>query len=173
MAEKTKSKNLDATIKVLTSIMQKQEGFVRHLDIQINILLGICSGVFLMSVSQLKTSNFSLAFVALAFFSATACVVCLCAIHPPKIMRKRGQKESIMYNKKIAAHSSSSEYTSIIKKSLASYDRITEQYSVEIYNLCKFYYRPKRKLFHIARIIFFTGIAFSLVIILSESYIAY
>ncbi len=92
-------------------------------------------------------------------------LVALFAVHPPRFMRKRGQKESLLYNKNISSFSSFKEYAQEIKKVTTDKDAMIEQYAIEIYNLARYYYNPKRKLFHLSRNILIIG--FILFMILS------
>lgn len=149
------NENISSTVRMLASILGKTDGFVRHLDTQINILLGISSAVFMFSASQIKNSEWEIFFIIISGFSAMSSIICLCAIHPPKFMRKRGQVESLMYSKKVSAFESQTEYSKELKKIKGNEENIIDEYATEIYNLCKYYYRPKRKLFNVSRNILF------------------
>ncbi len=133
-----------------------------HLDHQINIVVGISAATFLLSVSifEKKHENTSLLFIMI--FAGASALVGLLAVHPPRFMRKRGQPESLLYRKKIVSFSSPKEYEKAAAFAMETPEKTREQYAVEVYNLCKYYYRPKRKLFHISRKLLFTGIALSL-----------
>ena len=96
-------------------------------------------------------------------FSATSSFISLLAIHPPKVLRKRNQIESLMYNKKIASLKSSKEYARQLENIFSDEKKIIEQFSIEIYNLCKYYYRPKRKLFNLSRNVLISGIFIALI----------
>lgn len=157
--EEDYSENLSTKIRLLGMILNKTDGFVRHLDAQTNILLGINSAVFVFSASQIKNNgDWSIFFIVVYLFSSAASLISLMAIHPPKFMRKRNQKESLMYNKKVAHMKSSHDYAKKIEAMLKSEDEMREQFAIEIYNLCKFYYRPKRKLFNLSRNVLLSGI---------------
>lgn len=95
-------------------------------------------------------------------FSAMATVIALLAIHPPRFMRKTGQEESLMFTKRIANFASFQEYEKELVKILDKPEKIVNQYAIELYNLSKYYYRPKRSLFNLARNILLTGVALTL-----------
>ena len=96
-------------------------------------------------------------------FAGASALVGLLAVHPPRFMRKRGQPESLLYKKKIESFSSPAEYEKAVLLAMKTPAKTREQYAIEIYNLCKYYYSPKRKLFHVSRKLLFVGIALSLV----------
>jgi len=126
------------------------------------------SAIFIFSSSRLLSSKPAIGFFVLGFFAALSAIFGLLAIHPPKIMRKRGQNESLMYNKKISNFFSSGDYKNELDKLLGDQDKITNQYAVEIYNLCAYYYRPKRKLFTYSRDFLLTGIVLAVLVFLVE-----
>src|SRR3990167_7052656 len=148
-------KDIGATIRFLNGILEKRDTFARHIDSQVQILIGLSSATFLFSGSNL-----------LGTFAALAALVGLLAIHPPRFMRKRGQNESLMYNKKISSFASSSKYEEELRRVVGDQDALIKQYSIEIYNLSKYYYQPKRKLFRISRNLYFAGIGLSLTLLI-------
>ncbi len=173
MNNKEKSSNnsncdFGCSLAFLNGVLRKTTSFVQHLDTQINILIGISLGIFIFSASRFPGENgdISLAFLVLTIFSLLSTLVGLFAIHPPKWLRKRGQDESLMYNKKISNFSSSAEYGDELLNVMSSQEEIVRQYAVELYNISKYYYRPKRNLFHIARRVFLLGIAISFILLL-------
>lgn len=148
-------------------VLEKMNDITQHLDHQANILIGVSSGIFVFASAGYEKEQ-GLAMLIMTIFAGLAALVGLLAIHPPRFLRKRGQNESLLYNKKIASYPSASAYAADLKNVSASPKKTFEQYTIEIYNLSKYYYRPKRKLFHIAREIFFMGIVFSLSVFLIE-----
>jgi len=156
------------SLSFLNGMLRKTTSFVQHLDTQINILIGISLGMFAFGASKFQGENgdISLAFLVLTIFSLLSTLVGLFAIHPPKWLRKRGQEESLMYNKKISSFSSSVEYGDELLKAIKNKEEIVRQYATELYNISKYYYRPKRNLFHIARRIFLLGITISFILLL-------
>jgi hypothetical protein len=63
-----------------------------------------------------------------------------------------------MYSKNIANADSAKEYAEKLAEIVKSEDKITEQYSIEIYNVYKYYYRPKRSFFKASRSVLITGL---------------
>jgi len=144
--------------------LEKSYAFAQHLDTQTNILVGVSTAVFLFSLSRVLSEAAGQApFVVLSFFAGLSSFVGLFAIHPPKFMRKRGQEESLMYHKQIIGFSSPLEYARQILAVIDDENRIIKEYATEIYNVSKYYYRPKRRLFHMARNLLILGIFLSFV----------
>jgi hypothetical protein len=140
--------------------LNRIDSMIQHLDTQINILISLSSAVFLFSATQIG-KEMSYFFFILAFFSALAIICGLFAIHPPKNVRKRGQRESLIYNKSIFGHANYQKYLESIKKVVSDPDLILEQYVCEAYNMASYVYQPKRKLFKISRNFFLAGIILS------------
>lgn len=69
-------------------------------------------------------------------------------------------------NKNICSFASFKKYTEEIQKLTTDKDAMVEQYSIEIYNLAKYYYRPKRKLFHLSRNILLIGLGLFMLLFL-------
>lgn len=159
-------KDIGSAVRFMNGLLDRASNFAQHIDAQTNIILGLSSAIFIFSASRLQTSQDNHFFLVLCAFAAISALVSLYAIHPPKFLRKRGQKESLMYNKKITSFSTPSKYSNSLCKIIGNRDLVISEYAVEIYNLYKFYYRPKRKLFRIARDILITGIFLSLLTLL-------
>ena len=153
----------EGVIEFLNGILGRTNEFARHLDNQTNILIGLSSVIFTVAITGLSNGNKNPALFILALSSGISAIASLLAIHPPKAMRKRGQEESLMYSKKISTHASSLDYLKQLENVIKSREEIVKQYAVEIYNLDRFYYRPKRKLFKVARNILLFGLIFSLI----------
>ncbi|MEI8174392.1 MAG: Pycsar system effector family protein [bacterium] len=136
----------------------------QHLDHQINIVIGISAATFVLTSSMFEKESDNLALFLIMVFAGASALVGLLAVHPPRYMRKRGQPESLLYRKKIESFDSPKEYEKAAAEAMESPEKTREQYSIEVYNLCKYYYRPKRKLFHISRKLLFIGIFLSLFI---------
>ncbi len=150
----------------LTSMLDRANAFVQHLDTQINILLGVCLAIFLYSVGRFIEDRNAIYLLILGIFAGISALICLLAVHPHRFMRKRGQSESLMYNKKIIGFKSALEYSKKLEKTLEDREFLIKEYSTEIYNLYKHYYRPKRKLFNLARNILVDGIILGLLVFL-------
>lgn len=155
------------SVRFLTSIMQKATDFVRHFDSQTNVLVSISSAVFLLVVSRVYQQEVvNIPLLVLGSFAGVSALVSLYAIHPPRFMRKKRQEESLMYNKKVANFPSYIEYKNTLREVMEDREKVLQQYSMEIYNLYKYYYRPKRKLFNTARNLLIMGVFLSLAVFL-------
>lgn len=157
--------DLYLTVQFLDSIMDKGGAFARHVDAQVNILVGISSAIFIFSATR---ANDGLSFFILALFSSISALIALITLHPPRFTRKMGQAESYMYGKQIIQCSSSEIYHRKLIEIISNREEIVHQYAVEIYNLYKYYYRPKRLLFNMARNVLFVGVILSSLLFLSE-----
>lgn len=151
-------------IRMLTGIMQKASDFVRHFDSQTNVLISISLAIFLFSTSKIyEYGPTSFPLLILAVFAALSALAGLYAIHPPRWMRKQRQTESIIYNKKVVSFSSALEYQEALREVVKDREKVFEEYATEIYNMYKYYYRPKRNLFNISRNLLLTGVLLSLI----------
>ena len=154
-------KNIDKAIDAthfLKSILEKSTVLSSRIDDQLNILLGLSTAVFIFSASKVDpVTNYWWA--VLAFFSGLSIIIGLFAVHPPRFITKVGQDESLMYNKNIAKRfKNSKEYTKKLLEVVNNHDAIVHQYATEVYNVYKYYYGPKRKLFKFSRLILAVGI---------------
>lgn len=149
-------------IEFLGQMQNKSVTFTHQLDMQSSILIGITSAIFIFSLSEFFSGTKELALVILGIFSALSTFVALLAIHPPRFMRKAGQEESLMFSKKIANFPSAAVYKEELLKILDKPTELVDQYAVELYNLSKYYYRPKRNLFNFARNIILFGVGLAL-----------
>lgn len=156
------SEDNGALIRAMTGIMDKATAFVRQFDTQANILVGISSGITFLSISILQDISVPAPFYVLGLFSALSVLVGLYSIHPPRYMRKKRQAESLIYNKKVTSFPTHLEYSEELIKMLEDRNKFIREYALEVYNLYKYYYRPKRMLFSISRNLLITGIILSL-----------
>ncbi|MDD5068905.1 MAG: hypothetical protein PHS53_01710 [Candidatus Pacebacteria bacterium] len=148
----------DKVIALMTDILAGSRAMVQHLDTQTNILIGVSSALFVFSASIIFSNKNFIFFLILSFFSGISAIIGLYAIHPPKKSRKKGQKESIIYNKEIASFSSGEKYEKVLKERMLDLDKAFSEYALETYNVARYYYRPKRALFKAARNVLLTGI---------------
>ncbi len=164
MSDYDPKKDIGAAIRLVDGMLDKVTTVVQHLDSQTNMLIGISSAVFALSIGQLlRASANEKALVVLAVFSGLATVIGLYAIHPPKTLRKKGQQESLFYQKNISNFENAKKFYDAVDPMIGNIPMITEEYTREIYNMAKYYYRPKRMLFKAARNVFLAGVLFSLV----------
>jgi hypothetical protein len=154
------SAEIENNLVFLNGVLGKATEVILHFDIQTNILIGISTAISAFAVTNIK--NNGVVFSMLAIFSIISVVFGLYAVHPPKFLRKKGQRESLLYNKKISDFKNSTEYANELKKIIDDKDSLIDEYSNEIYNIYKYHYRPKRSLFKISRNFLIIGILFSI-----------
>ncbi len=144
---------------VLNEILQKINGNTEHIDIQINNLVVLGAALFAFSAQGFLTNNISthLYLLVLALFSSLSAIAGLMALNPPGFMDKRGQTDSKLYVHGIAGYKSAREYHNQIIEMLSNKNKTIEQYSLEIYNLSKFSYLPKRQLFNLSKNLLIIG----------------
>ncbi len=160
-----------ALVNFLNSIMGKSINFVTHFDSQVNILVGISTALIALSVTGINSSHNLPVFYVLGLFSMLSVLTGLYAIHPPKKMRKQGQGESLFYNRKITKFATPDLYAEKLKEVLADRDMLVNNYSAEIYNLYKYYYRPKRDLFNLSRNLLLCGIVLGFIVYIFHLFI--
>jgi len=149
----------------LGSILQKITSITSQIDTQINIAIAISSAIFVFSATNLYDSARNpLYLLVLAGFSGMSTVFALLAIHPPSFMRKRGQAESIIYHKKIEEHFSPDDYADSLQQAIKDRQATLHEYAREIYNVSKYYYRPKRILFNYSRNLLIVGFILTFII---------
>ena len=167
MSDYDPKKDIGAAIRLLSSPLEKLNSSVRHLDTQTNILIGLSSAIFAIATSQLTRGEiiFKTPLLLLAIFSALAAITGIFAVHPPRFMRKRGQEESLFYQKEIEGFVSPAAYAVALEKKMGDIPAITEEYAKEIWNIARYYYRPKRKLFNLARNLLLWGIVGGVVLL--------
>ncbi len=154
-------------------ILDRIADVTQHLDHQINILIGISSALFLFVAAALEHDQGNIPLIIIGVFAAGSALGGLIAVHPPRYTRKHNQPESMLYNKRIASMPSAAAYTAEIKKICHDPDAIINEVSTEIYNLAKYYYRPKREIFHFARHLLFIGLALGLTVFLATNLVQY
>lgn len=166
-------KEREITILFLSNLSDKIGDFTRHIDTQANILIAASTGVLVLAVSELTNSShkFLPTLITLIIFSAAADILGLLAIHPPKSMRKKKQRESLLYNKKIARFETADKYSEALETCCETPESMFKEFSLEIYNLARYYYRPKRKLFNYARSVFLAGIIVSMIVIVISAFV--
>ncbi|MEK7103345.1 MAG: hypothetical protein AAB870_03290 [Patescibacteria group bacterium] len=161
----TKKKDIsEAEVAVLVQTLQKINDFCQQIDSQTNILIGLSLAIFVFASSTLQGGNIQLYSLVLAIFAAISALIGILVMHPPQFMRKNGGENSMMFIKTIARHTTAADYAQTLSKTLASREEIIRQFALETYNLSTNYYRPKRRLFNLAKDILFTGITLSLII---------
>lgn len=167
MNEYDPEKDIGAAVRLLATLLERANTTAQHLDSQTNILIGLSSAIFIFAASRFQIGDQNSIWLPLTFFAAISALISLLAIHPPRFMRKKGQKESLLYNKKII-ELSVEEYGTKLGAISTDREALIENYSTEIYNLYKYYYRPKRRLFNLARNVLFAGVIVGLLILIAN-----
>ena len=158
-----------ALVDFFEGVKNKAISFVLHFDSQANILIGINTAIIGISLTIINSGRFTPPLSVIVFFSFCSLICALYSIHPPRFMRKRGQSESLFYNKKINSFPNAEAYAAAVKEMLNNKDEFILNYTTEIYNLYKYSYRPKRDLFKIARNFLITGIMLGLLLFIISS----
>lgn len=168
--EKLTSKEIDflSIIEFLKGLVEKEVSFTHHLDSQTHILIGISTALFFLSLASFQDGKNELSLLIIGVFSAFSTLLGLLSIHPPRFMRKQGQEESIMFSKNIAQYPSAEDYAKDLTKVVTDHQKIVEQFGKELYNLAKYYYRPKRVLYRYSRNLLLFGIGLGLFTFLVE-----
>ena len=137
---------------------------VQALDTQINIIIGIASAAFAFTSAQYLI-NHSIGYLVMTLFSAFSAIAGLIAIHPPKFLRgsQDGKKKSDLFATSIAEYPTSTEYAEELLRIVKSKRAIVEGCAVDVYNISKYYYLPKRRLFRLSRNLFLVGIVVGLI----------
>jgi hypothetical protein len=157
-----------SVVEFLKGLVEKEVGFTHHLDSQTNILISISTALFLLASSSFLGGDKELSLLIISLFSGLSTLVGLLAIHPPRFMREQGQEESIMFTKSISRFKSAKDFEEEVLKTVVDHEKIVSQFSLELYNLSKYYYRPKRLLFRWARNLLLLGIGLGLFSFLIE-----
>lgn len=161
--------DLQGVVEFLNSTSEKIIDTTRNVDSHSNVLLGLSMAVFALALNEMMASDkLHLTLSVVAFFSGLSSIIALMSIRPPRILTKRGQRESLMYTGKISSFKSSKEYSKALRKSLSNDDCFFHEYAMEIYNLSRYYYIPKRRLFSLSRNIFLFGVVMGLFVLLIE-----
>ena len=158
-------KDLGAQVRFLGHNLDKATTLLRHVDTQANILIGISTGLFVFTLSLSPQGLASqLSVYVLAIFSAATALAALFAVHPPRRLRKQGQKNSIMYHRKISSFGSSEKYGNTLVDLAGDQKSLTKEYAKEIYNIYRYTYQPKRTFFNLGRNLLIVGVLSSLVL---------
>lgn len=163
--EKRDSNEVWAHLNILSDNLDKATALLRHVDTQANIFIGVCSGLFVFSLTQQSAvQGTSYALTVLAIFSGLGALFSLIAVHPPRSLRKQGQHESLFYHRRINKAASSLQYGRELYKLLGNREAIAKEYGTEIYNIYRYTYSPKRYFFNLGRNFLMLGIVLSLLV---------
>ncbi len=150
-------------ITFLSDNLKKQIDKSNHHDTRANYVLGIAIAIFLFSLTQISGNKpGKIGFSIIALSSLIVCVLNLFTIKPPRLKKKRKEKESLLYHDEIASYSPE-EYLKQLKKTLESRDLIIEQYAKEIHNLVTYHIMTRKIFFRYAVWILVIGLVAGLI----------
>lgn len=161
--------DLEATTNFLQGLTEKIIDTTRNLDSHANVMVGINTGIFMLAVSEIfQVEHLKLTFGVVAIFSAVSAFIGLLAIRLPNMLVNKKHKESNFYARSIANFPSAKAYSKKLREILSSDDAFFEEYSLEVYNLSRYYYIPKRRLLSWSRYVFVFGVMASAMFLLLE-----
>jgi len=161
--------DLEATTEFLQGLTEKIIDATRNVDNHANVMVGINTGILMLAISEIfQVDHLKITFGVVAIFSAVSVFVALCAIRLPKFLVNKKHEESLFYARRIAKFSSADEYSQQLRKILSNDDAFFKEYSLEVYNLSRYYYIPKRRLLSWSRYIFVFGVMASALFLLLE-----
>jgi len=158
------------TINFLEGLSNKIIDITHTVDSHANVMIGINTGIFVLVVSQLfKTDTLKITMGVVAFFSMISAFCAMLAIRLPRFFTKRyPHEESLLHAPRISKFNSADIYAEELQKILANEDETFRQYSLEVYNLSKYYYLPKRRMLAWSRYFFVFGVMASGLFLLLE-----
>jgi hypothetical protein len=160
---------LEAVVIFLDGLVNRIVNSTRNVDTQCSVLIALNTTILALSLTAMaQNDRFHLALLCLAVGTTLSAVLALCAVRPPKFLVKDGPEEGLMYTKRIVRYESAKEYSKDLIKILRHDEELFHHYAMEIYNLSKYYYRPKRNLYSISRNIFLLGIIFAVFFVFME-----
>lgn len=169
MAKDTLESSRISEVIVLNGLYQKIWSYTEHIDIQTNVIVVLSSAIFVLALpNSFRGNQASWPYLILSLFSGISVICALFSLNPPKFMRKKGQKESVFYHHKIVELPSAENYFAELWPVLKDEKKLVNEYAVEIYNLCNFFYFPKRRLFNWARNILVVGFGLSFIVFFFE-----
>ena len=162
--------NEKMTINFLEGLTNKIIDITHTVDSHANVMIGINTGIFALVVSQLfKTDTLKITMGVVACFSMISAFCAMLAIRLPRFFTKRyPHEESILHAPRIAKFNSANIYAKELQKMVKNEDEVFRQYSLEAYNLSRYYYLPKRKMLTWSRYFFVFGVMASGLFLLLE-----
>ncbi len=151
-------------LKRADDVLQRTLGAVRHIDTKANFLLGISSVLFAYTYSNIAGSATLAPLMILNVSSGFSMLFSLFTIQPPRCIRSKGQELRIMFPGHISGFVSQEEFTKAFLESARDEKTMFEEISKEIYNLSRFYFALKYKLFAISRNILIAGVLVSMIV---------
>ncbi len=158
------------TINFLEGLTGKIIDITHTVDNHANVMIGINTGIFVLVVSLLfKTDILKITLGVVAGFSFISAFCAMLAIRLPRFFtRKHLHEESVLHAPRISKFNSADIYAKKLQEIMKNEDEVFRQYSLEAYNLSKYYYAPKRRMLAWSRYFFVFGVMFSGLFLLLE-----
>ncbi len=159
------------TLSFLEGLSVKIIDAIHTVDNHANVMIGINTGVFIFVMTQLLAGEgFHFTLSVVAFFSVISVVCGLFAIRLPRFMGRVTRERSLLHTNRILEFGSAEAYADELQKMLVDDREIFRQHALEVYNLSKYYYTPKRKMLSYARLAFLCGVLASGVLLIIEKW---
>ncbi|MEA3323054.1 MAG: DUF5706 domain-containing protein [Patescibacteria group bacterium] len=159
----------DTDMSFLNNLSEKIIDVTHTVDTHANIMIGINTAIFAFVVSKLfEVDTLRITMGIVAIFSACSALAAVSATRLPHFFSKTKHEKSILHAPRIAQFNSANEYAGALKKMTQSKDETFRQHALEVYNMSKYYYLPKRRMLAWSRYFFVFGVMLSGMFLLLE-----
>ncbi len=157
------------TLGFLEGLTKKVIDAAHTVDSHANVMVGINTGIFVLVISMLfEVEVLRVTMGMVAIFSALSAIFAIFAIRLPHIFVHNEREKSLLHAPRIAEFGSAESYADELQKMLNNDQEIFRQHALEVYNLSRYYYIPKRKMLSYSRLFFLCGVIASAVFLLLE-----
>ncbi len=157
------------TLGFLEGLTKKVIDAAHTVDSHANVMVGVNTGIFVLVISMLfEVDSLRLTMGMVAIFSALSAIFAIFAIRLPHVFGHNEREKSLLHAPRIAEFGSAEAYADELQKMLDDDREIFRQHALEVYNLSKYYYIPKRKMLSYSRLFFLCGVMASAVFLLLE-----
>jgi len=166
----TRIDNGQVTINFLEGLSNRIIDITHTVDSHANVMIGINTGIFVLVVSQLfRVNTLKITLGVVAVFSVISALCAILAIRLPHFFtRRHPHEESMLHAPRISKFNSADLYAQELKTIVKNEDELFRQYSLEAYNLSRYYYLPKRRMLAWSRYFFVFGVMISGLFLLLE-----
>lgn len=144
--------------------LERADDLIKQIDIQSNMIIFVSLGLFAFTWNRYSIVGNHLYLLILGLVCSFSATLALMSVHPPRSMRKKGQEESLIYNKKVTGFLDGPEYFQAVRDEIKTNSDVAKQFATETFNLYKYVYQPKRWLFKLSRNVLLWGISISIII---------
>ena len=156
-------------LQFLNELANKIIDATHTVDYHANVMIGINTAIFAFVVSKLfEADSLKLTMGIVAMCSAASALFAISATRLPRFFIKTKHEKSILHAPRVAEFESADAYAKRLDKMLQSKDDVFRQHSLEVYNLSKYYYLPKRRMLTWSRYFFMFGVILSSLFLLLE-----